>query len=97
MFACFRRALNILKRKKLIENYIVNTDSLLEHLESQLHSITFSQVQSKVLDGLAKSNEVLKQLNQILSTDRVESILDEAREGAEHQKVRKLKLCCHNY
>lgn len=83
----FRRALNILKKKKLIENYIVNTDGLLEHVENQLHSITFAQVQTTVLEGLEKSNQALRQLNKILSIDRVESILDEAREGAEYQKV----------
>ncbi|XP_074594514.1 vacuolar protein sorting 20 [Brevipalpus obovatus] len=80
------RALLILKKKKFLENMVANSDSLLEHVETQLHDIQFAQIQTKVLAELEKGNQALRELNKVLSIDRVEAILDETREGIEKQQ-----------
>ena len=40
------------------------------------------------MHGLSVGNDVLKQLNAEMSLDRVERLMDQTREGIEHQRVR---------
>lgn len=48
--------------------------------------IEFSQIELKVLDGLKAGNESLKQLNQLLSIENIEEILDETKESVAKQR-----------
>jgi len=39
------------------------------------------------MHGLSVGNEVLKQLHQEMSLDKVEKLMDQTREGVEYQRV----------
>ncbi|XP_053207884.1 charged multivesicular body protein 6-B-like [Panonychus citri] len=80
------RALTILKKKKYFENVIAKQDGLLETLEKLVDDISFAQIEVQVVEGLEQGNKALKELNKILSIERVETILEETREGVEKQR-----------
>ncbi|XP_015791877.1 charged multivesicular body protein 6-B [Tetranychus urticae] len=80
------RALTILKKKKYFENLIAKHDELLDTLEKLVDDISFAQIEVQVVEGLEQGNKALKELNKILSIERVESILEETREGIEKQR-----------
>lgn len=60
---------------------------MLENIEIMTHDIEFAQVEIRVIDGLKVGNTALKQLNQLLSIEEIEKIMDETKEGVEKQKV----------
>lgn len=62
------------------------TDGQLENLERMVHDLEFAQVELKVVDGLKVGNAALKKLNDLLSIDEIEKVLDETREGIEKQQ-----------
>jgi charged multivesicular body protein 6 len=70
-----------------MESILDKTDNQLMTLEKLVMDIEFSQVEKTVLEGLQTGNQALKQLHDILSIDKIESILDETKEGIEKQKV----------
>lgn len=82
------KALSLLKKKKMMENVLDKTDGQLANLEKMVIDIEFAQIQQKVLDGLQSGNLALKQLHSLMSIDKIESILDETREGIDKQKVK---------
>jgi charged multivesicular body protein 6 len=82
------RALLLLKRKKRMEQSLFDLDGKLEVLEKMVSDIEFSQIELKLIDGLKTGNTALKHLNQLLSVENVQSIMDETRESADRQKVR---------
>lgn len=53
----------------------------------QVSTIEFTQIQATVMHGLSVGNEVLKQLHQEMSLDKVEKLMDQTREGVEYQRV----------
>ena len=61
--------------------------ALIKELSCQVSSIEFTQIQSTVMHGLAMGNDVLKQLHAEMSLDKVERLMDQTREGIEHQRV----------
>ena len=81
------RALLLLRRKKRMEKTLLDLDGKLEVLEKMVSDIEFSQIELKLVDGLKTGNEALKQLNQLLSVEDVQSILQETQESAERQQV----------
>jgi len=80
------RAKLILRKKKYQENLLGTTDKELEALEKLTSDLEFAQVQQQVLDGLQVGNEALKKIQEILTIDEVERIMDETREGIEKQQ-----------
>lgn len=81
-----------MKKKKYFENLIAKHDELLDTLEKLVDDISFAQIEVQVVEGLEQGNKALKELNKILSIERVESILEETREGIEKQRV-----SCYDY
>lgn len=51
-----------------------------------VHDLEFAQVELKVVDGLKVGNAALKKLNDLLSIDEIEKVMDETREGIEKQR-----------
>ena len=51
-----------------------------------VHDLEFAQVELKVVDGLKVGNAALKKLNDLLSIDEIEKVMDETREGIEKQQ-----------
>ncbi|XP_058060732.1 charged multivesicular body protein 6 [Anopheles bellator] len=80
------RAKTLLRKKKYQEKLLSNTDAQLETLEKLASDIEFAQVESQVVSGLKVGNEALKKVNEILSIDEVEQILDETRDSIEKQQ-----------
>ena len=70
-----------------MESILDKTENQLINLEKLMTDIEFSQIESKVVEGLQTGNEALKRLHNILSIDKIESILEETKEGIEKQKV----------
>lgn len=81
-----RRALLLLRKKKFQEQILVKTDGQLENLERMVHDLEYTQIETKVIDGLKVGNEALKKLQEILSIDEIEKVMDETREGIEKQE-----------
>lgn len=52
-----------------------------------MSTIEFTQIQATVMHGLSMGNDVLKQLHQEMSLDKVEKLMDQTREGVEYQRV----------
>lgn len=77
----------MLKKKKYLENLLEKTEGSLFNLEKLVRDIEFSQVQYKVVEGLKVGNEALKKINEMMSIEEIENILEETREGIDKQKV----------
>ncbi|XP_015597423.1 charged multivesicular body protein 6 isoform X2 [Cephus cinctus] len=80
------RALLLLRKKKYQEGVLAKTDAQLDNLEQMVHNIEFTQIETRVIDGLKVGNTALKKLHEILTIDEIEKVMDETREGLEKQK-----------
>lgn len=80
------RAKLLLKKKRYQEQLLSKTDGQLENLERLTHDIEFAQIEMRVIDGLRQGNEALRKVNEALSIEDVEKILEETREGIEKQQ-----------
>ncbi|CAK1547319.1 unnamed protein product [Leptosia nina] len=76
----------LLKKKRYLENLLLNTDVQLDKLEQLTHDLEFTQIEVQVLDGLKNGNAALKKVHEMLSIDEIERIMDETREGIEKQR-----------
>lgn len=75
----------LLRKKKFQEQILSKTDGQLDNLERMTHDLEFAQVETKVIDGLKLGNTALKKLQEVLSIDEIEKVMDETREGVEKQ------------
>ncbi|XP_067949255.1 charged multivesicular body protein 6-like [Watersipora subatra] len=76
----------LLRKKKFQEGLIDKTESQLETIEQLVHDLEFAQIESQVLEGLKKGNESLKKMQQLVSLDEVEKIMDETADAVEYQR-----------
>ena len=82
----FRKALLILKKKKRLESTLAKAEAQLENVEQMVSTIEFAQIEVEVVKSLQTGNESLKQLQDLMSIDQIEAILEETREGVEKQR-----------
>ncbi|XP_053687875.1 charged multivesicular body protein 6 [Sabethes cyaneus] len=80
------RARTLLRKKKYQEKLLSNADAQLETIEKLASDIEFAMVEAQVVSGLKVGNEALKKVNDMLSIEEVEQILDETRESIEKQQ-----------
>lgn len=80
------RAKLLLRKKKFGEQLLSKTDGQLENLEIIINDLEFAQVEKEVIKGLQVGNEALKKVNELISIEDVEKILDETRESIEKQR-----------
>jgi charged multivesicular body protein 6 len=66
---------------------LAKTDNQLDNIEQLTHTLEFTQIEHEVIKGLRMGNDCLKQLNDMMSLDEIEDIMDDTREAMEHQKV----------
>ena len=59
----------------------------------QAETIEFKEMEGRVLDGLKAGNEALKTLEQEMSIEAVEAILDDARDGIAYANVCRGVVC----
>ncbi|XP_058830540.1 charged multivesicular body protein 6 [Topomyia yanbarensis] len=80
------RAKTLLRKKKYQEKLLTNADAQIETIEKLASDIEFALVEAQVVSGLKVGNEALKKVNEMLSIEEVEQILDETRESIEKQQ-----------
>ncbi|VDO44842.1 unnamed protein product [Brugia timori] len=80
------RALLILKRKRYQESMTEKMLQQLDQIERMVSDLEFVVIEQKVVEQLRHGNEVLKRMNQMISVDDIERIMDETKEAAEFQE-----------
>lgn len=80
------RALLALKKKKYQENLLDTIEKQSDTLENLISTIEFKLIEKDVVYGLQQGNKVLKQLNQELSLEKVDKIMDDSEEGVRYQE-----------
>jgi charged multivesicular body protein 6 len=90
---CLRRgdkskALLALRRKKMHETMLSNTDKQLEQLEQLVQDVEFARVQKDVMYGLQQGTMVLKMIQKEMGgVEAVEKLLAEGEEAKAYQRV----------
>ncbi len=74
-----------LKRKKYQESLLEKTQGEIENLNSLVNSIEFAAVSQQVFAAISQGNQVLQSLNEELSIEKVESLMEETKEAIEYQ------------
>ena len=78
----FDKAKLVLRQKKLREKYIANAQAELENVERMIDSIETKQMEMQVIKNLEKTNDILKQMNELMPVEEVERLMDENEENA---------------
>ncbi|KAI8512149.1 charged multivesicular body protein 6-A-like [Branchiostoma floridae x Branchiostoma belcheri] len=76
----------LLKKKRYQENMLQKTDNQIDQVEKMVDDLEFASIEMKVVEGLKKGNDCLKEMHKILSLENVEKILDETQEAVEYQR-----------
>ncbi|KAK6464496.1 Snf7-domain-containing protein [Scheffersomyces coipomensis] len=74
------RAKFYLRAKKQQESIISKTYNQLDNLEGLIGTIEFKLIEKDVLYGLQQGNDVLKKLNNELSIDKIDKVLDDLQD-----------------
>ena len=81
-----RRALLFLRKEKFQRQLLAKTDGQLATLEELVSSIEFAQVQRDVAFGLELGASTLKAINEEMSLERIERLMDDSAEGIAYQQ-----------
>ncbi|KAJ1965075.1 Vacuolar protein sorting-associated protein 20 [Dispira parvispora] len=81
-----RRALLALRKKKYQEQLLHQTEEQIGNLETMTQTIEFSLVERDVLKGLARGNQVLKELHREMSLENVEKLVEETADALAYQE-----------
>lgn len=79
------KALLFLRKEKFQKQLLSKTDDQLATLEDLATSIEFAAIQKDIYFGLEKGNMVLKEINNELSLEKVEKILEDNEEAQAYQ------------
>ncbi len=74
-----------LKRKKYQEGLLIKIEGEMENLTSLVNSIEFATVSKQVFDALQAGNQVLQALNDEISIEKVENLMEETAEAIQVQ------------
>ncbi|CAG8613610.1 6356_t:CDS:2 [Paraglomus occultum] len=80
-----RKALLALKKKKYQEALLEKTETQLINLEELTQSIEFALVEKEVLAGLARGNEILKEIHNEISLEQVEQLMEDTADAIAYQ------------
>ncbi|XP_074648089.1 charged multivesicular body protein 6-B-like [Tubulanus polymorphus] len=80
------KAKSLLRKKRFQESLLEKTDKQLDGIDQMVTDLEFSQIESKVLQGLKQGNEALNKMHQLMSLEDVEKIMEETQEGIEYQR-----------
>ncbi|ANZ77295.1 BA75_04931T0 [Komagataella pastoris] len=80
------RAKLALRKKRYQESLIKQVFGQMDTLEQLISTIEFKLIEKDVLYGLQEGNKVLGQLNNEMSLDKVDKILDESDEAIRYQE-----------
>lgn len=76
-----------MKKKKFFEQNLEKTDGQLDNLDQMVHNIEYTQIEHQVVDGLKVGNDCLKKLQQMMSLDDIEQIMDDTKDAIDYQNV----------
>uniref|UniRef100_A0A3P9MP08 Charged multivesicular body protein 6a n=1 Tax=Oryzias latipes TaxID=8090 RepID=A0A3P9MP08_ORYLA len=80
------KALVLLKKTRYQDQLLNKAESQISNLEHMVQDIEFMQIEMKVIEGLKVGNDCLKSMQQMMSIEEVERILDETQESIEYQR-----------
>ncbi|CAG9319069.1 unnamed protein product [Blepharisma stoltei] len=80
------RALLALRKQKFLDKNLETTRGELLTLEVLINDIENAQIQKNIYDSLKKGNEFLQNINQQLTLDDVEKLMEETFEAVEYQQ-----------
>ena len=73
----------VLRQKKMREKYISNAQTHLERIETMITNIETKQMEMDVIRNLQQTNDILKQMNDLMPVEEVEQLMDDNAEHAE--------------
>ena len=77
------RAKLVIKAKKAREAMILKADGMLTTLQEQLNNLENAKITKDFADSLQTTNNVLKEMNEKLTVEMVEELMDENQEQAD--------------
>ncbi|KAL3114200.1 hypothetical protein niasHT_014044 [Heterodera trifolii] len=80
------RALLLLKRKRYQETMINRIGGFMEQVERMITDMEMAQINKEVFDNLRLGTEAMKALNETISLDEVERLMEESKEAQEFQE-----------
>lgn len=80
------KALLALRKQKFLEKSLENTRNELLSLEVLINDVENAQIQKNIYDSLQKGNDFLKNINQQLTIDDVDKLMEEAFDSIEYQQ-----------
>jgi len=81
-----KQAILLLKKKKLKENMLANTENKLLTIEQLLSQIDEAELTAETMNAMKQGTEALQALNEEMSLEDVERIMDETKEAIEYQQ-----------
>lgn len=80
------KALLALRKQKYLEKALGNTRNELLNLEQLINDVENAQIQRDIYGALKEGNEFLKNINQQLTIDDVEKLMEETHEAIQYQQ-----------
>jgi len=80
------KALLGLRKKKYIEQNLENGRKQLLNLEQLINDVESAQMNQNIVQAMKQGNEFLKQLNEQLTIEDAEKLMEETAEGIEYQQ-----------
>lgn len=81
-----KQAILLLKKKKLKEKMLLDTSNKLLTIEQLLSQIDEAEITAETMNAMKQGTEALKALNEEMSLEDVERIMDETQEAIEYQQ-----------
>lgn len=78
--------MTVLRKKKFQEQQLAKCEANLNNIQEMIDSIEFAQLQKKVFDSLKVGNETLTSLNNEMSVEDIEALMDESDEALAVQR-----------
>jgi len=76
----------LLRKKKYQTEQLGRTEASLDTIEKLIQDLEYTQIETKVIEGLKVGNIALKRANELLNIDQIEQLLDETKEGIDKQR-----------
>eukprot|EP00053_Salpingoeca_punica_P013660 m.123570 g.123570 ORF g.123570 m.123570 type:complete len:212 (+) comp16255_c0_seq1:64-699(+) len=74
------KARAVLKRRKYREKILSDTDAQINNLEQMTATLEYSHWETKVVEGLEAGNKALATLQETLSPEKVDALMDETKD-----------------
>jgi len=73
----------VIRAKKLREDLVSKADGQLQNIQTQLDNLEQAKLNRELYDNLEKTNGILKMMNEQLTVEQVEALMDENAEQGE--------------